>query len=346
MNSPRAVAFAAALFGLVVGCGSPIAPRSATPSPIDLHLDAACDLAPSAAVEWVLDAKPRAIAEMPDLIPAIARVVSEARFASFAAAHGGIDVRQLTALCIAKYPTSTLAVARTLFDPLRVERAFTERVTNPSTLGRAVDLPNPLVVRTWGDVNGEAQEIVLFGREALVFEQGHIGRARVAEAFALRKLRRAAPALRGPGLTQAVALAGEAPVRFFIPGPFEGEAAAALGGLLRASTAVAITARFNERLTLSLILTGAWGKDASAAAERLSAAVNVVCESPLGHLLGFHRPLAPPHVRATEDALVLDITVDAETLARGLHDALDAPLEDMMSAVKPLPGKSLPRAAE
>jgi hypothetical protein len=285
------------------------------------------------------------IAEMADLIPAIALVVPEARFTTFAAAHGGIDVRQITELCVARYGSSRLTVARAPFDPSRVEQSFGERVTHPG--GRSIDVPNPPVVRVWGEVNGEAQQLVMFGREAIALEQGRSGPLRAAEAFARGRLRRASPALRGGPLARAVELVGDAPVRAFAPGPFEGEIAQGLGGLIRASTAVGLSARFTgspASLAVRIVLTGAWGKDAPAAAERLAAAAHVISESPFGRLLGLDHPVVAPQVRGTDDALVLDLVVDGLALARGVHDALDAEIGEIMrgGARSPVPGGGKP----
>ncbi|MEA2748116.1 MAG: hypothetical protein QOI41_2259 [Myxococcales bacterium] len=327
---------AGSVFALVLttsGCGPKPSAAPPAPPPVPLHLDSACDLAPSAAVEWVVDARPRAVAETPDLIPVIALVVPEARFATFAAAHGGIDLRQITDLCVAKYKDSLLTVARAPVDPARLERTFADRMTHPG--GRSVDVVNPPVVRVWGEVNGEAQQLVVFARELVALEQGKAGPVRATEAFALGKLRRAQPVLRGGPLARAVALVGDAPVRAFAPGPFEGETAQGLGGLMRASTAVAASARFADapaKLAIRIVLTGAWGKDAPAAAERLAAAVHVVSESAFGRLLGLDHPVVSPQVRGMADALVVDVTIDGASLARGMHDALDAEIGDIMRA--------------
>jgi hypothetical protein len=298
---------------------------------VPLHLESACELAPSAGAEWVVDARPRALAEIPDLIPVIGLLVPEARFATFAATHGGIDVRQITDLCIAKYKGSTLTVARSPLDPVRVEKEFADRVTHPG--GRSVDVVNPPVLRVWGEVNGEPQQLVLFAREVVALEQGRAGPVRAAESFALGKLHRASPVLRGAALAAAVRLVGDAPLRAFAAGPFEGELGQGLGGLMRASTAVGVSAQFvgaPAKVAVRLVLTGAWGKDAPAAAERLAAAVHVVSESPFGRLLGLNRPVVGPQVRGEADALLVDVTLDGLAVARGLHDALDAEIGDIM----------------
>ena len=324
-----AIALALVLANAACGPKAPATPAAAPPVP--LHLEPACDLVPSAGLAWVVDARPRAIAEVPDLIPAIALVVPEARFATFTAAHGGIDVRQITDLCVARYKDTYLSVARAPLDPVRVEKTFVDRVTHPG--GRNVDVPSPQVVRVWGEVNGEAQQLVLFGREAVALEQGRMGPVRATVAFAQGKLRRASPALRGGPLARAVQLVGDAPLRVFAPGPFEGEIAQGLGGLMRASTAVGLSASFvgpPAKISVRIVLTGAWGKDAPAAAERLAAAAHVLAESPFGRLLGLDRPLIAPQVRGSDDALTIEVTIDGLALARGLHDALDAEIADIM----------------
>ena len=312
-------------------CGPKPNAAPPAPPPVPLHLESACELAPSAGVEWVIDARPRAIAETPDLIPAIAVVVPETRFATFAATHGGIDVRQITDLCVAKYRDTFLSIARAPLDPARVEKAFADRMTHPG--GRSVDVANPPVVRVWGEVNGEAQQLVVLAREVVALEQGKAGPVRATEAFALGKLRRATPVLHGATMATAAQLLGDAPLRAFAPGPFEGETAQGLGGLMRASTALAASARFAgppAKIAVRIVLTGAWGKDAPAAAERLAAAVHVVSESAFGRLAGLDHPVVSPEVRATADALIVDLTVDGAALAHGMHDALDAEIGDIM----------------
>jgi hypothetical protein len=322
----RAFVLAAAL----AACGPKAPTTTPGPPPVALHLAPACDLAPSAGLSWLVEAKPRTIAEMPDLIPAIAVVVPEARFARYVATHGGVDPRQVQDLCIARYRDATLTIARTPLDPARVETAFSERLTRPG--GRTVEVPNPPVVRIWGEATGEAQQLVVLGREAVVLEEGRAGPARAATAFALGKLKRAVPALGGAALKQVASLVGDAPLRVFAPGPFEGEMAKGLGGLLRASTAVGASARLAgppARIAVRLVLTGAWGQEAPAAGERLAAAVHVVSESGMGHLFGLHQPLDAPRVSTTEDALVVDATLDGAALAKGLRDAVEANVDEI-----------------
>lgn len=325
-------ALAAVLLALGTSCGSRPPPAPPAPPATPLHVAPACALAPAAGIAWIVDAKPRAIAEIPDLIPAIALVLPEERLRAFTAAHGGVDLRQVQELCVARYGSALLYVARVPLDPAQVMDAFEERAT--STVTRAFLATNPRVVRMSAEVAAEPQQLVVFGREAVAVEQGKPGPLRAAEAFAFGKLKKAAPALKGAALARASAILGDAaPVRVFAPGPFEDEAANGLGGLLRAATAVGVSAKWagsGSKIAVRLVVTGAWGDDAPAAAERLGAAVHVLSESAAGHLFGLHRPIEAPAVHLEPDALVLDAVLDGAALARGVHDAVDAEVADIM----------------
>ena len=316
----------------VAGCGSPAPAARPGPPPIPLHLEPACDLAPSAGLSLLVEAKPRAIAQVPDLIPAIALVLPEEHLQAFATAHGGVDLRQIKDLCVARYGETTLSIARVPLDPEKVEAAFEARATG--TVTRTVLAPNPRVLRMATEVEREPRRLVIFGHDAVVLEQGAPGRLRAAEAFAFGKLKKSVPALAGAALRDASeALGDRAAVRVFVPGPFEGETAAGLGGLLRGATAAAASAAWagtGSAIAVRVVLTGAWGEDAGAAAERLGAAAHVLAESPIGHLFGLHRPVRAPSVHVERDALILDATIDGAALARGIHDAVDAEVADIM----------------
>jgi hypothetical protein len=334
MSARRVAGFALLLSSVALGCGSkkPAAPPG--PPPVPLHLEPACSLAPAAGLSWLVEAKPRAVAEIPDLIPAIALVLPEERLGAFAKAHGGLDLRQIQDLCVAGYPKATLSIARVPIDPAKVDASFETRAT--STVTRTFLAPNPRVVRLSAEVAAEPEQLVLFGHEAVALERGKPGPLRAAEAFAFGKLKKAAPALEGAALKRAAEVLGTAaPVRAFAAGPFEGETANGLGGLLRAATAVGASAKWTgatSNIAVRIVLTGAWGTpgEASAAAERLGASAHVLAESPVGHLFGLHKPVKDPAVHVEADALVLDGVIDGDALARGIHDAVDAEVAEIM----------------
>jgi hypothetical protein len=316
-------------------CGPSKTATPPGPPPVPLHLAPACDLVPAAGLEWLVEARPRALAQSVDLIPAIATVIPEERFALFAASHGGVDLRQIEEVCVARYRDATLSIARAPIDPKRVLGTFDDRSSKPPV--RTTLTPNPPVVRSAGAWKEEPQAVTVFGRDALAFEQGKPGAAptaiRIAEAFALGKLKRASPALHGAALARAAEVVGDAPLRAFAPGPFTGETAQGLGGLLRASTAIAVAAtpvRDSARISVRIVLTGAWGEDAPAAAGRLAAAIHVLSDSRFGKLFGLDEPLEAPRVRSAPEALIFEATYDANALARGVHDAVEAEVDEIM----------------
>ncbi len=239
-------------------------------------------------------------------------------------------MRRAEELVVAGYPETTLVVARVPFEPERVEAAFA--ALGGAAEGRAVERG---VTRMWRSVQDEHEQVALLAGRAVVFERGQLGPLRAAVYFAERRLRRSLPALGAEPLASAATFAGEAPLRAFAPGPFEGEWARGLAGLLRATTAIAVTLRPaanapNSAVSVRMLLTGAWGQDASAA-ERLRSAFGVLMVDPLGRLTGIDHPLEGPTVTADAGALTLEVTLDALAAARGFHTVADASVAEIMA---------------
>ncbi len=326
-----AISLAFAIMSLSVGCATspPAHPEARA---VDLHLDPACGLAQGPGLGWLIDAKPRAIAEVSDLIPAINLLMPEERLSAFAQQHGGVDLRRVQDLCVARYAGSTLFVVRTLFDPAAIVAAFEQSSTRSVT--KTVLAARPVVVRlesTRGDLPHKA---IVFGNDTVALEEGLHGPLRAAEGFAFGKLKRTTPALESTALAQAAKVLGtEAPIRAFVPGPFQGELARGARGLLRVATAFGISARWagtKHHIAIRVVLTGAWDHDLAGAADTLAATAHVLSESPTGHLFGLDAPIHSPTVHVEGGALVLDAVVDGMMLAQGLHRALDASLEEIM----------------
>jgi hypothetical protein len=324
---------------MVCGCQSPRPAAPPWPPLPPLHLQPITDLAPAAGLRWLIAARPRDVAQVATLIPAIEQIVPSERFRAFAERNGGVDLRAPSEIVVARYDDSTLWLVHTAIDPARVEQAFGARLLHVD--GRSIDRPttDPLasIVRTWGSFGGDQEQLVLFGREALGLDIGRSDPLRAAELFAMERLKRASPALRTDPLRQAARLLGDAPLLAFAPGPFTGEAAGGLGGLLGAATAVAGGARIVDAgnadrpgLAITVVLLGAWGNDGQAAADRLLSAFGVLADSGIGRLLGARSPIAPARVRASPEALTLEVTIDAFTLAAGLHDATGATVDAIM----------------
>ena len=324
----RALAFASV--ALVVACGAPA--KSPPPAP-PLHLSPTTDLAPAADLVWLVDAKPRAIFSRVDAAHVIAEIAGDAQFRHFQAENAGIDPRELEEFVVAKYPKTTLFLARGTLDPARIEQTFSKTI---DVEGRGVDRNADAlgtITRAWGTTSSnEREQIAIFGREVVAVEQGQFGPLRTAELFAEERLKRASPALRTDPLAQAAARFSDAQLVAYAAGPFEDAWKHALGGLLAAATAAAVAVRFvdsdhghdGDRMAITIALYGSWGRDADAAESRLSAAIHLIQESAIGKLCGVDHPALGPTPRASESEIAVDLTVDAETLFRGLRDGTSA----------------------
>jgi hypothetical protein len=298
----------------------------------------ASDLVAAASLVWMIDARPREIFANADLIAPIHLIVSEDGFSAFAARTGGVDLRQLQEVAYATYPEASLIVARGLFDPPRVEAAFRKRAEAPD--GRAIDGARAAsggelqpITRAWGTVHEHREQLAIFGREAIALERGKFGPLRVAEAFAQERLKKSKPALRDTPLARAAELVGDAPFRGFAPGPFEDEWGHALGGLVRASTAIGVGVRPGKdgALDATLVLLGGWNDLAEKAAIHLEAAFRRMMDQPLARLCGGDKPRAGPTTHGAADAITLKVTLDAMSVARGLRAATAANVDEIMS---------------
>jgi hypothetical protein len=296
-----------------------------------LRLDPLVDLVATAGLLWLLEVHAEELLASPVVAPAVALLVPPARFDAFAEHQGGVDLRRVSRLVVAGYEGATLTLAATPVQPARVEAAFTARALNVD--GRAVEGG---VTRLWGTVGAEREQVALFDRAAVGLERGHFGPLRAATYFARGMLKRAQPALRVEPLARIARLLGDAPLRAFAPGPFEGAWGAGLGGLLRATTAAGASVHVAERppsgaLEVQLVLAGAWGADAPRAAERLAAAFQLLADDPLGRLLGIDHPLEDPRVSGDDEALRLQVVLDPLAVARGLKAATDARISEIMA---------------
>ena len=325
---------ALALLGVLAaaaGCGPRAVALPEVPHGPSLGLDPLVDLAPAAGLVWLIDARAQELLASPVLAPGVALVLPPARFDAFAEHHGGIDLRRLSRLVVAQYDGATLALGSTAVQAARVEAAFAARAVNVE--GRAIEGG---VTRFWGSVGAEREQVALFDGAAVGLERGRLGPLRAAIYFARGMLKRALPALRAEPLAGVANLLGDAPLRGFAPGPFEGEWGAGLGGLLRATTAVGASLHVSRRpaggaLEVQVVLAGAWGTDAPRAAERFAAAFQLLATDPLGRLMGIDHPLEEPRVSGDDEALRLQVVLDPLALARGLQAATDARISEIMA---------------
>jgi hypothetical protein len=313
----------------------PAAPKG--PTPVKLSLSPLADLVKAPGLAWMMEISPRRAFEDDTILAALDQVIPEERFRSFASHNGGIDPRLLDELVIARYSDVTLTLGRGTVDPGALQKAFERRALHMDA--RVVDPTAPVggqIVRMFGDTTKERMQLVTFGREAFALETGRFGPLRVAELFAQGKLHKAKPALRAAPLDRAAALLGDgAAARFFAAGPFEGEWENALGGLLRASTGVALSLRTarggHGHVKAVVVVLGAFEKAPEDAARRFGALVDVLLsKNPFGRMLGLHEPIESPRVFGLPDALRVEATFDGERIARGAHQALEAEISEIM----------------
>ena len=325
---------ALALLGLLAtatACGPRAVASPSTPPLPSLVLEPLVSLVPAAELVWLIDAGVEELLASPTLAPGVALVLPPPRLDAFAEQHGGIDLRRVSRLVLAQYPGATLALAGVTVQAARVEAAFAARAVDVE--GRAVEGG---VTRLWGTVGGDREQLGDFGGKAVGLERGRLGPLRAAIYFAQGKLKRALPALRAEPLARTSRLLGDAPLRAFASGPFDGEWAAGLGGLLRATTAVGASLRPSDRapggaLEVQVVLDGGWGTDAPRAAERLAAAFQLLATDPLGRLLGIDHPLEEARVSGDDGALRLRVLLDPLTVGRGLKAATDARISEIMA---------------
>jgi hypothetical protein len=324
----------AALFGAVgAACAGSQRPAPSAPAAGPaLGLEPLVDIVPAAGLVWLVEVRPREVQANRSLADVLAAVAPEATLDAFAVRHGGVDLRQADQVVVSGHGDATLGLARLRVDPGRVEAAFAARAREVE--GRAADRG---VTRFWGTVGDEREQVAVFGAEGVGIEFGGLAPLQAAIYFAQGRLRRSLPALRAEPLAGVATLLGPAPVRGFAPGPFLGDWAAGLGGLLGAATAAAARLRATERsqgapvIELRLVLAGAWGADAPAAADRLASSFRVLAEDPLGRLTGLDRPVEGPVATGQPGVLALDVALDPVTMSRGVRAAAGAPLAEIMA---------------
>jgi hypothetical protein len=315
-----------------------------------LHTGALTSLIPLAGLRWAILVKPREIASIPWLIPPIGRVVPEENLTRFTASVG-FDLRQIPEAVVASYagpPESTLYLVRHNGDPARIERLFRARLIGHER--RAVDRSD--LVRVSGAIGSIEVTLLVAGADVAAFQVGGNptrGPARVASLYALDKLKRSPTLLaedfsRRPGvrldepgyppspLRALSARLGDAPLRAFALGPFEGELARGARGLLAGATAIGGTVRPSARegLLVVVAVAGDFSASGPAASRELVAAWDDLAKGTFGHLLGLDEPVEKPLPTHAADAVAVAIELDPGRLARGLASATSARIDEIM----------------
>lgn len=319
---------------LVAACSG--APEPAKPAPLPpLVTDKLLGLATSAGLGWMVLAKPREVAAIPWLIPAIGRIVPESHFDTFRQRFG-FDARQVEQALLCGYGPALgdcdVQIVRHNVEPAALERLFLTRLSDDPA--RAEDRGD--VVRLSGKIGRTPHAFARIGRDVVVFQQGgdpEKGPARIATLLAQGKLAKASR-LTDPHDPLAALLPrfGAAPVIAGAVGPFQDEWRRAAHGLLEVATAVAGAARptAREHVGLAIAIAGDFGDRGAKAGEVLRESWDDLAATSFGGILGLDRPVEAPV--GAGDARVASLAVELEPnrLAEGLRALVSQDLDAIM----------------
>lgn len=297
-------------------------------------------LLPFAGLKWLISLRPERLANTAWLRETVARLAEDERLDVLARATG-LDLRAVPEMVLAGYGGGADEVVMWLVrhrqDQLLVERRFRERLTG----GESRSALGHQLVGVWGSVGTATRGFVSIGRDVAGFQYGgdrQRGPARIALLYAQDKLAKIPTALQEPALLRLDGELGLAPLKLLIPGPFDGDVARGLRGLMAGAYAIGASLSPTERqsLRLTALMVGDYdsagrpGADRQRAVELLRAAWDDFGKSDLGHLLGAHQPLAPPVVDASPSGLSLNVELDADAAFRGLRAATIDDARDIM----------------
>ncbi len=323
------------------GCGGqPNKPPKPQPQPTKQldpsHVEALHQLVPLPGLRWFVLAKPQEITAMQWLEPSIALLLDKERL-DHSAVSTGFDLRTLPEAIWAGYRTAegeedaSLQLVRHANDPLAIERLFRDRLS--TDISRSID--DERVIRVSGRIGKTVHALATVGNDIVCLQQdGSLDRGpcRVVALLAQGKLKRTRSVFEDEALGVLAKRFESAPLRLFAPGPFEGDVARGVRGLLGAATAVGAAFRTTARksLLLEIAMTGDFSTSGAEAVQKLAASWDDLAGRPLGHLLGLDAPLGPAKSAFANDLVAIVVELDAHKLAKGLADATSSQIREIM----------------
>jgi hypothetical protein len=320
-------------------CGGGAPPKSAP------RLDAkpkapdhAVDYAPAAGLRWLLFARPAKIFADPALSSALASVLPAQRLDAYAASTG-VDLRRVPAGIVAGYDLGLLYVAEV---PQANGSLVRERFASRLSEGGMVKRVSADVYRVSGTEGDEPRALVTVENRMVALASGDVTLARVAEAYAARRLK-SPSALHGAALSTLPAPTDDVLIAGYAPGPFDETSLVAAPRLLAATLALGVTAvpaADPTSLSLTVTLAGEWAADTGPADELLRV-WSELSISPTGRLLGLD---SARDIRAHSSARTLTLTLSLPLghLLQGLRSITFANVPEIFDVNRVTPSAAPP----
>lgn len=320
----------------LVGCSQPPPPAPPAPKP-ELHAGPLTDYVPAAGLRWMIVGSPSRIANSTAMQSALRQLFPNERLDAFRSGTG-VDLRQTEQAAVASFDLGLLYLAtpkRGSFP--QIARLFEERLSDS---GRSRQ-PHPSILRISGVAGGTPEVLSQIDQRVLAVAVGDPTLARVAEAYAMKKLRRSPTALRGAALSSLPGAPAEALAVFYAPGPFASEWAHAAGGLLAHALAVSayVVPNGADHVRVTVQFAGNFPQTGP---DRLTEAFRQLAESSLGKLLALDQTDSPPVVREREQSLSLELNLASAPIAEGLRAAVIADIWEILRIPKPTPQPEAP----
>lgn len=326
----------AALSCLACG-GSETPPRIAeTPgkSVSELHQGPLTDYVPAPTLQWLLLAEPARIARA-DVLEALAPLVDDGAWKRFED-RNGFDVRATSEAAVAKFEYGTLFLWRPGSEDELIERRFRERLLQDDSSKR----PHPRLTSVRGLVGQTPQGFLRAQGQLVTLAVEDPTLVRVVEGYLLGRFRKTPSALRGAALRDDADFAEDAPLRFFMPAPADGQTFPPPLHVFSGAQAFLGAASFEEGpdatdgpiVRLRLAVSGPW-EARETSTEPLEDAWHRVATSATGRLLHLDQPHTQPELRVVEGPghtrLELQVNLSVRLFLQGLRQFLSAELEEI-----------------
>lgn len=276
------------------------------------------DYVPAAGLRWMAFGSPRQLATHESFRAAARAIFDPERLEAFVQTSG-VDLRTVPSALVAGFDLGTLYMAELpAASAPEVRKLFEERLVS----GAIVKQAHPELLRITGVVGQTPETLLTIGQRTIAVSVGDPTPARIAEAFARRRLKNSPSALRGSALSTLPDLSS-ATVSFFAPGPFPEDVHPAAAGLLEPALAVGAALRPSglNRAKLEIMVSGDWSADPRGSSDRLLAVYRNLAESSTGQLLGLNQQPGPT-ARGTADLLMLEVELELEPIGRGIRAAV------------------------